>query len=239
VVYVALYGSTTTPPTLRAYAGATGALLGSFLLSDQLNEGASGSPTLSADGSTVYVGSSDKNLYAVDVTAPATMKSRWKHTTGAKVDTRPLVAQSRVYAAGFDGFLHAMDAASGVRIDPFPWKTDAPFMADVTRSPHGTLYAGSLDESLYALDDGGKVLASYRLGRMQFTSPVPNGDEILAATTKPGRLHVLSADLKPKWSWEPENGDQFRASPVVVDGRILIGNTNGFLYALDATRGPR
>ena len=32
----------------------------------------------------------------------------------------------------------------------------------------------------------------------------------------------------------PPDGARFRASPVVYDGKVFIGNSNGYFYALDA-----
>jgi outer membrane protein assembly factor BamB len=43
--------------------------------------------------------------------------------------------------------------------------------------------------------------------------------------------------LKVKWSWQPSQAAAFRASPIVWNGRVYIGNGNGRLYALDAVTG--
>jgi outer membrane protein assembly factor BamB len=46
--------------------------------------------------------------------------------------------------------------------------------------------------------------------------------------------------LKPVWTFTPPAADgpiAFKASPIVFQGRVFIGNGNGRLYALDATHG--
>jgi outer membrane protein assembly factor BamB len=54
------------------------------------------------------------------------------------------------------------------------------------------------------------------------------------AVTDPVRVATLAV----KWTFDPAEGDSaFRASPVVLDNRVFIGNGNGRMYALDATTG--
>lgn len=44
-------------------------------------------------------------------------------------------------------------------------------------------------------------------------------------------------DLSVRWSFTPPEGRAFRASPIVWNDRVYIGNGNGYLYALDAATG--
>jgi len=62
-----------------------------------------------ADG-TVYFGSGDHNVYAVD---EQTGLQRWKFTTHGRVSSSPAVVDGRVFLSSYDGNLHALDAASG------------------------------------------------------------------------------------------------------------------------------
>jgi eukaryotic-like serine/threonine-protein kinase len=59
---------------------------------------------------TVYVGSSDHNLYALDAASGAL---RWQFATGGRVTSSPAVAAGPVYFGSFDSNLYALDAASG------------------------------------------------------------------------------------------------------------------------------
>ena len=60
----------------------------------------------------VYVGSEDKNLYAVDA---VTGKEKWRFTTGDHVFTSPTVAEGIVYVGSEDKNLYAIDACNGKR----------------------------------------------------------------------------------------------------------------------------
>jgi outer membrane protein assembly factor BamB len=248
-VLVGRYGEAATPATLAAYNPATGALLGTFATTVAANEGATAPPALSADGRTVYVGSTESKLLAVNVSTPAAMARLWAYDSTAKIDTLPLVLADRVYVAGFDGYVHAVDAAAGTRATGFSFMREYPFTSSVTAAADGnTLYVANLDESLYALDLTGQELGSHPIGRTLYSSPaVGPGGLVYAACTVgegpeygPGRLHALAARLdRLHWAFEPAGSVEFRASPVLVDvgGRsiVVIGNTNGHVYGLDAT----
>ena len=237
LVYVGAYGGYATAPMLSAHSASSGAHKGNFALSAKTNEGVGSSPVLSADRKHVYIGSSDQQLYAVDVSGgPSKMKAAWTYGTAGKIDTRPLLSGSRLYVASYDAILHCLDTTTGQRVANFTFKAGAAFLSSpaVGEGGTGTIYVGSLDEILYALDSTGKQLGSHKLGRMLHTSPVVGGGRVIAAATAPARLHVYDKQLKLSWYWQPPGTDQFRASPLLVKDTVYIGNTNGILYALDA-----
>jgi outer membrane protein assembly factor BamB len=63
------------------------------------------------------------------------------------------------------------------------------------------------------------------------SSPVIAGDYIVIATAR-GRVRLLSAD-KGEAVWEYDAGGSFIGSPIVLDRRLIIGNTDGTLYAFE------
>ncbi len=62
------------------------------------------------DGDTVYAGSDDGKLYAVEA---ATGKLRWTYDAQEELGTTPAVANGVVYVASFQDTLFALDAATG------------------------------------------------------------------------------------------------------------------------------
>ena len=54
------------------------------------------------------------------------------------------------------------------------------------------------------------------------------GNRVVVATVK-GRLYLLDGN-NGKEVWQFDAGGGFLASPIVVNSRILIGNTDGTLY---------
>jgi outer membrane protein assembly factor BamB len=61
-------------------------------------------------GGTVYVGSSDQHVYALDVATGAT---RWSYKTGGPVEASPLLHAGVLYAGSGDGVVYALDALTG------------------------------------------------------------------------------------------------------------------------------
>jgi eukaryotic-like serine/threonine-protein kinase len=121
-------------------------------------------------GDTVYVGSGDHNLYAINLDA-GTLK--WKFKTGGRVNSSPAVAGGMVYFGSYDGSFYAVDAATGkvnwkfqtagerrfaarhlhgaepateTMPDPFDFYLSSPAI------DKGAVYFGSGDGNVYALD---------------------------------------------------------------------------------------
>ena len=67
------------------------------------------SPAIS-DGA-AYFGSTDHNLYAVDLTSGA---QKWKFKTESRVTSSPAVANGNVYFGSMDGNFYAVDAKTGL-----------------------------------------------------------------------------------------------------------------------------
>src|SRR5580765_1823933 len=105
----------------------------------------SGSPVLVGD--VVYVGSSDRSLYAFKA-SNGTLK--WKARLGDEVEATPAVVEGVVYVGCWDGYLYAFDASTGA----LRWKarTGGPIDAGSPLVAGGIVYASSLDGKLYAFD---------------------------------------------------------------------------------------
>jgi outer membrane protein assembly factor BamB len=170
------------------------------------------SPTVDRD--TAYVGSTDGNLYAVDL---ANGTQKWKFAAKARITSSPAVADGRVYFASYDGNFYAIDAATGKSVWQFKTAGERRFsgthlhgtqpIAEVMPDPfdfylsspavwRGAVYFGSGDGNVYALD-------------------------------------AASGAMK----WKFHTGDVVHASPTIADGSLFIGSWDSYFYALDATTG--
>ena len=85
-----------------------------------------------ADGM-VFVGSTDNNLYAIDV---ATGEQKWKFATKGRVVSSPAVQAGVVYFESYDSNFYAVDAASGQVKWTFATKGEKRFAA---KHMHGML----------------------------------------------------------------------------------------------------
>jgi hypothetical protein len=192
------------------------------------------SPTV-ADG-TVYVGSHDKTLYAVDA---ATGTEEWAFTqpTGT-VRSSPTVADGTVYVGFYDGTLYAVDAATGEQewafAQPSDWVDSSPTVAD------GTVYVGSHDKTLYAVDAA--------TGTQDWAFTQPSNKVKSSPTVADGTVYVGSRDETlyavdvatgtQEWTFT-QPSDWVDSSPTVADGTVYVGSYDSNLYAVDAATGTQ
>jgi outer membrane protein assembly factor BamB len=107
-------------------------------------DGVFSSPALGADG-TIYFGSDDHNLYALNPDGT----SKWKFTSTNAINSSPaLGADGTIYFGSDDNNLYALNPAGTLK-----WKftTGDGVVSSPALGADGTIYFGSLDHNLYAL----------------------------------------------------------------------------------------
>jgi outer membrane protein assembly factor BamB len=62
------------------------------------------------DDNVIYFGSSDKNMYAVDV---ATGLLKWQYTTGEMIHSSPALDETTIYFGNCEGKVYALDRNTG------------------------------------------------------------------------------------------------------------------------------
>jgi outer membrane protein assembly factor BamB len=197
-------------------------------------------------GGTIYAGNTGGAAYAINPGGTL----RWAAPRGQSVWTTPAFGQGAEAGNSFWGsvdlYAFSLDQNGQQR-----WQTFTP--GYVTSSPalgsDGTVYAGSFDHKLYALDpDTGGVRWAFPTDAHIYSSPAL-ADDAAGGTTA---IYIASADgsvyaLDPsgRLLWRYDTTDPIRSSPVLGrkprgGGRILyVGSSNGRLYALDAATGKR
>ena len=226
---------------------------------------ATGGPIVSSPavvGGIVYVGSADRNLYAVDA---ATGQMRWKFNARGDVNSSPAVVDGVVYFAGLSGDLYAVDAATGklrwafategerrfsapglftalpsreTMPDPWDFYLSSPAVVD------GVVYFGSGDGHVYAVDAAtGRLRWEYKTGSVVHASPaVANG--VVYVGSWDTYFYALDA-RNGSLVWRYKTGDDNRAhlmtgiqgSAAVADGIVYFGCRDANLYALDTATG--
>jgi len=175
---------------------------------------------------TVYVGSQDSKLYALDA---ATGAKRWEYKTGSWVESSPTIANGVVYFGSNDGRLYALDAYSGEKLWDFKVKysiMSSPAVAD------GVVYFGAVDYYVYALDavTGEKLWDFETEGWVNSSPVVANGIVYVGSGSKfCYALHALSGRLRLHFKlYYP-----VYSSPAVSDETVYFSNSGGYLYAVD------
>lgn len=189
-------------------------------------------------------------LYGVDAT---TGQLIWTFSEAKdKYVGSPLIKNNMIYAPNADGHLYALDS-NGKMI----WRFKTGKANWSTPITDGTnFYFGSMDHFIYALklnysldeigaDEVGKRIAiqkplwSTDLETAIFAEPVISSQNILYAGTLGGKLYALDTSSgKILWSFSASgNLGGLWSSPVLVGENVLIGDSHGRIYALDARTG--
>jgi outer membrane protein assembly factor BamB len=165
-------------------------------------------------GGTVYAGSTDGSLYAVDLESGT---QKWKFHTEVRVTSSPAVEQGVAYFGSYDGKFYAVNGASG----QLKWK----FATEGERRFAGKHLHGSEPAAETMPDPFDFYLSSPAVwgGAVYFGS----GDGNVYA------LDARSGTLK----WKFHTGDTVHASPAISDGTLFIGSWDSYFYALDAATG--
>ncbi|WP_082688944.1 PQQ-binding-like beta-propeller repeat protein [Deinococcus actinosclerus] len=98
-------------------------------------------------------------------------------------------------------------------------------------TPQGVTIAASYDDTVYALDPGGKLLWKQKLDGDIFATPALRIDGSVIVATAGGTIHALSAAGKPLWTYKV--GAPVFSSPAIgPDGTIYFGAQNNRMHAL-------
>ena len=177
-----------------------------------------------------------------------TPSEQWRFTLDAIVVASPIVVGERVFVAGWDGVVRALDLNSGDELWSFA-------TGSLDRTPavvDGVVYAGGANSdetagTLYAIDaeTGAELWRHETVYALSDSSPAVvegvvyigggNGEETA------GALYAIDATTGDE-IWSFETAMPIWSSPAVGDGRVFVGGggvdaDNGAVYAVDQATG--
>jgi len=157
------------------------------------------SPAIGYDG-TVYVGSNDFGVYAVDGKTGAL---KWSYATSGTVGSSPAIGSNgTVYVGSFDSKVYALDGTTGVLKWSYP--TGASISSSPAIADDGTVYIGSNSLLVYALNGGSGVGIKWTrfMNSPIFSAPAIGDDGTIFVATYDGKLWALDgATGTPKWNY--------------------------------------
>lgn len=216
------------------------------------------------DATTVYIGSTAGNLYAID---RDTGNQKWMFELKNRIVSSPAVADGAVFFAAYDGFFYALDASTGhlkwwfqtagehrftarnlhgmqpaaeTRPDPWDEFLSSPAVWD------GAVYFGSGDGNIYALNEGtGALEWKVQTGDVVHASPAI-ADGMVFIGSWDTNFYALDAKTgKEKWRFKTgddpvtHNHQGIQSSAAVVDGTVYFGCRDAHVYALDEFTGAK
>ncbi len=190
----------------------------------KIGDWVSSSPTIGTDG-TIYVGSRDDNLYAINPNG----SKKWAFKTANGVYSSPAIgSDGTIYVGSDDNYLYAINPDGSKK---WNFKT----RDDVTSSPaigsDGTIYVGSWDDNLYAIKPDGSKKWAFKTGNWVSSSPAIGSDGTIYVGSRDNNLYAINPEGYKKWAFR--TGDNVYSSPAIGnDGTIYVGSWDDYLYAI-------
>jgi outer membrane protein assembly factor BamB len=206
--------------------------------------------TPAVEGDTLFIGSFNKNLYALDTAENSDEREKWIFPTQGAITSAPLVYGDKVYFGTFGRRFYAVDIASGDEVWRFPaddGDEDRPknwFWA-TPLAVNGTIYAPNMDGKVYALNaETGTLVNQFDLGEPIVSSPV-----IIELVTEEEEVHSLIIVVTQEgvvYSLNTVNNEKellasldekVQAPLFASDGTVYIHTFEDNLHAIDVETG--
>jgi len=210
------------------------------------------SPAIGPDG-TLYVGSTDKKLYAINGKSGVKL---WEFETGGWVSSPAIAADGTIYVSSDK--LYALDGKTGTKKWEYKtedWKdADGNTYSEVTTEAaigdDGTVYFGAYDKKIYALDSktGTKKWDfSFEKEREKrdtdaLTPTIGTDGTVYLGTSNgeyfltKGWIYALDGKTGVK-KWGRQVGGVATSPSIGPDGTVYVGTDSGDLLALDEKTG--
>jgi outer membrane protein assembly factor BamB len=196
------------------------------------------SPTIVGD--TVFIGSPDGHLYALRL---ASGDQIWKAATGGRVRATPSVSGDLVVVGSWNGREYAFDRRTGAErwvhrtvgdtLDSKKFGYDRQAIQSSAAITDGTLFFGSRDDGVYALDlaTGNRKWRVSHGGSWVLGTPVAAGGRIYIGSSDAHFIQALDA-ATGRELWHQPTGANVLASPVLAGNNLVIAT-----YRTDAPVG--
>lgn len=175
---------------------------------------------------TVFVGSMDGNLYALDL---ASGKEKWRYKAAGPIKGGPSVHGDQVFVGDVDGIFHCVDVTNGKK----SWTFNAG--AEITSGGNfsdDTILFGSYDENLHCLSKDGKELWKINVpGGPVLASPVVAAGKTFCSGCD-STLHIIDTKTGKELGSVQLDG-QTGASAAVVGDDLYIGTMSNQMLAID------
>jgi eukaryotic-like serine/threonine-protein kinase len=178
---------------------------------------------------------------------PVLVGLAWRAATGADVVSSPVIAGDVVYVGSDDGWLYALDLATGAR----RWRVD--LGSPVSASPAvggGLVYVAARDGRVWAVE----AQTGARRWRLATGPLVPfpwgheSGDYYVSSPTYvdgtvvlgagDGRVYAVEA-ASGRVRWRGVTEGRIRGTPAVWQGSVFVGAFDGRVYCFDLATGAR
>ncbi len=192
-----------------------------FLTGDEIHS----SPAIGSNG-TIYVGSGDNKLYAIDPNGT----KKWEFEADAGIYSSPAIgSDGTIYIGCYD---HKIYAVNPNGTEKWEFVTSHIVLSSPAIGSDGTIYVGSYDNILYAINPDGTEKWKYGTGGDISSSPAIGIDGTIYVGSVDNKLYAINPDHTKAWDFETGLG--IHSSPAIgSDGTIYVGSGDHKLYAIN------
>ena len=192
----------------------------------------SASPSIATDG-TIYLGSTDKNLYALN--SDGSLK--WSLELGGGIGSPVLIGTDNVlYVGSEDGSLYAVNADGTLK---WSFATGGIIYSTASQDRDGTIYFGSGDSHVYALNQDGSLKWSYATDGDVRSSPSIGADGTIYIGSADNKIRAFNPDGMLKWEFASGGDIRNSSAAIAADGTLYIGSYDTSLYAINSDGTPK
>jgi outer membrane protein assembly factor BamB len=177
----------------------------------------------------VYIGSYDRNLYALDANSGRMI---WKSPTEAGITTKPAIFEHSIFVGSEDHNLYALSDRTGA-VD---WKyTTGDAIRSSPRINNKVIYVGSDDGCMHAISATSGHLLWKAETSGSIRSTVYIDEDRLYFGGEEGEFYCMEVSGNIKWRNKTKRS--ITSSAVVFQEEVIFSSLEGFLYALDKNSG--
>lgn len=197
-------------------------------------------PAIGMDG-TIYLGSTDGKLYAVNPDGTP----KWEFATDAVIYASPIIDEDgTIYIGSFDNCLYAINPDGSLK---WKFKADGSIFSPAVIGEDETIYFGCEDKHIYALSKNGELKWRYKTDIWDFTSPVVGADGViyvgpsnrwpywkrfLRRTPILQYIYAINTDGTLRWKYKVKSNI---SDPTLAADGTLYFTCSKRLYALQTT----
>ncbi len=184
--------------------------------------------TAAVNDDIVYFGSSDKNLYALDING----NLRWKFLTNGYVISSPFIHGNVIYFGSSDHNLYAIDISTQKELWRF--RTNDEILGDPVVYKD-RIFFGSMDSYFYCLDLNGTLLWKFKTGDSILIGWPAVSENMVYFGSGDQTQYALT--LEGELVWKFVTGEVIYNAPHVSGDVLYFGGRDRYAYALDKKTG--
>lgn len=170
---------------------------------------------------------------AVANSLPDQLEVLWEYQAEEAIETTPVVAAGRVFAADVMGQVYAVRLKDGQEL----WKRDFDTGFNASPAVAGSLVvAVDVEGNVYGLDAETGEERWRQTTEGEIDAAAAFYQHLVLVTSQDGKLYAFAADDgKPAWTYQTD--DQIRCSPTIAGSQTFLGGCDGQLHRVDLNTG--